>query len=77
MLADAAQLVNRRVHGRIYLVDHLFQQAEIRVGVGKRRVVQITRTRDYHAVTCPGAPECPPDPAAGAPPMREDTHGDS
>jgi type IV secretion system protein TrbG len=56
-----AQLFNYCLHGRVYVVDRLFQRAELCVRVGKQGVAQITRTRDYQAVTCPGAPECPPD----------------
>lgn len=38
-----AQLVNYRVHGRFYVVDRLFDRAELRLGTKKRKVVRIVR----------------------------------
>jgi len=48
-LVDAkgdAQLVNYRVRGRFYVVDRLFDVAELRLGTRKQQVVRITRTAD-------------------------------
>ncbi|WP_257538932.1 P-type conjugative transfer protein TrbG [Sphingobium sp. CFD-1] len=39
-----AQLVNYRLKGRFYLVDRIFDQAELRFGTRKQQVVRITRT---------------------------------
>jgi type IV secretion system protein VirB9 len=39
----AAQLVNYRVKGRFYVVDRLFDQAELRLGLKHQAVVRITR----------------------------------
>jgi type IV secretion system protein TrbG len=39
----AAQLVNYRVAGRYYIVDQLFEKAELRLGADKQQVVRITR----------------------------------
>jgi type IV secretion system protein VirB9 len=38
-----AQLVNYRVSGRFYVVDRLFEAAELRLGAKKQAVVRITR----------------------------------
>ena len=46
-LVDAkgsAQLVNYRVRGRFYVVDRLFDAAELRLGTKHQQVVRITRT---------------------------------
>ncbi len=42
----AAQLVNYRVKGRFYVVDRLFDNAELRLGLKHRAVVRISRTVD-------------------------------
>lgn len=39
----AAELVNYRMQGRFYVVDRLFQIAELRLGTKKQQVVRITR----------------------------------
>ncbi|MCY1172754.1 P-type conjugative transfer protein [compost metagenome] len=41
-----AQLVNYRVSGRFYVVDRLFDAAELRLGEKKQAVVRITRGGD-------------------------------
>ncbi|MFX8637211.1 TrbG/VirB9 family P-type conjugative transfer protein, partial [Acinetobacter baumannii] len=41
-----AQLVNYRVSGRFYVVDRLFDVAELRLGEKKQAVVRITRGGD-------------------------------
>ncbi|MDB5711676.1 MAG: P-type conjugative transfer protein TrbG, partial [Sphingomonas bacterium] len=41
-----AQLVNYRVSGRFYVVDRLFDAAELRLGEKKQAIVRITRGRD-------------------------------
>ena len=38
------QLVNYRVAGRFYVVDRLFNAAELRLGAKKQAVVRISRT---------------------------------
>lgn len=43
-----AQLVNYRVSGRFYVVDRLFDAAELRLGERKQAVVRITRGGDGH-----------------------------
>lgn len=43
-----AQLVNYRVSGRFYVVDRLFDVAELRLGEKKQSVVRITRGGDGH-----------------------------
>jgi type IV secretion system protein VirB9 len=46
-LVDAkgtAQLVNYRVQGRYYVVDRLFDTAELRLGLNRQDVVRITRS---------------------------------
>jgi P-type conjugative transfer protein TrbG len=40
---DAAELVNYRMSGRYYVVDRIFDRAELRLGAGRQRVVRITR----------------------------------
>jgi type IV secretion system protein VirB9 len=48
-LVDAkgdAQLVNYRLHGRFYVVDRLFDTAELRLGTKKQQIVRITRVAD-------------------------------
>jgi type IV secretion system protein VirB9 len=42
----AAQLVNYRVKGRFYVVDRLFDAAELRLGLKHQAVVRISRTVD-------------------------------
>lgn len=42
---DKAELVNYRVSGRFYIVDRLFDTAELRLGLKKQQVVRIARTR--------------------------------
>jgi len=39
-----AQLVNYRLRGRFYVVDRLFDAAELRLGLKKQQIVRITRT---------------------------------
>lgn len=39
-----ASLVNYRVNGRFYVVDRLFDAAELRLGLKRQDVVRITRT---------------------------------
>ena len=39
-----AQLVNYRLRDRFYIVDRIFDQAELRFGAGKQQVVKVTRT---------------------------------
>ncbi len=41
-----AQLVNYRVQGRYYVVDRLFETAELRLGAKHQEIVRITRTTD-------------------------------
>jgi len=41
-----AQLVNYRLQGRFYVVDRLFDAAELRLGTKKQQVVRITRVAD-------------------------------
>ena len=48
-LVDAkkdAQLVNYRVHGRFYIVDRIFDVAELRLGTKNQQVVRISRVTD-------------------------------
>jgi len=40
----AAQLVNYRVQGRYYVVDRLFETAELRLGLKRQDIVRITRS---------------------------------
>lgn len=39
-----AQLVNYRLRDRFYIIDRIFDQAELRFGAGKQQVVRVTRT---------------------------------
>ena len=39
-----AELVNYRVRGRFYVIDRIFETAELRLGSKKQQVVRITRT---------------------------------
>lgn len=39
-----AELVNYRVRGRFYVIDRIFETAELRLGTKKQQVVRITRT---------------------------------
>ena len=39
----SAELVNYRLRGRFYIVDRIFDVAELRLGTGKQQVVRITR----------------------------------
>ena len=41
---DTVSLVNYRVRGRYYVVDRIFDAAELRLGAKKQAVVRITRT---------------------------------
>ncbi len=43
-----AQLVNYRVAGRFYVVDRLFDAAELRLGEKRQAIVRISRTGDAH-----------------------------
>ena len=43
------QLVNYRVKGRFYVVDRLFDAAELRLGMKHQQVVHIARTADAAA----------------------------
>lgn len=45
---DKAQLVNYRVRGRYYIVDRLFDAAELRLGEKKQAIVRITREGARH-----------------------------
>lgn len=40
-----AELVNYRLHGRFYIVDRIFDAAELRLGLKKQQVVRIDRVR--------------------------------
>lgn len=41
-----AELVNYRVHGRFYVVDRIFDRAELRLGTKHQQVVRISRVAD-------------------------------
>ncbi|MET0308362.1 MAG: P-type conjugative transfer protein TrbG [Sphingomonas sp.] len=41
-----AELVNYRVRGRFYVVDRIFEAAELRLGTKKQQVVRIVRTAE-------------------------------
>ncbi len=41
-----AELVNYRVRGRYYVVDRIFDAAELRLGTKKRQIVRITRVAE-------------------------------
>ena len=42
----AAELVNYRMRGHFYVVDRLFDAAELRFGLKRQQIVRITRLRD-------------------------------
>jgi type IV secretion system protein VirB9 len=44
----AASLVNYRVQGRYYVVDRIFDTAELRLGLKHQDIVRITRTGEIH-----------------------------
>jgi type IV secretion system protein VirB9 len=44
-----AELVNYRVRGRFYIVDRLFDAAELRLGTKKQQIVRISRIADASA----------------------------
>ncbi|MET3711703.1 type IV secretion system protein VirB9 [Sphingomonas trueperi] len=44
-----AELVNYRMRGRFYVVDRIFDRAELRLGTGKQQVVRIERVTDVPA----------------------------
>lgn len=46
--AGDAQLVNYRVSGRFYVVDRLFNAAELRLGAKKQAIVRISRVGEAH-----------------------------
>jgi len=51
-LVDAkgtASLVNYRLHGRYYVVDRIFDVAELRLGLKHQDIVRITRTGEAQA----------------------------
>jgi type IV secretory pathway VirB9-like protein len=57
----APHLVNYRVKGQWYIVDQLFEKAELRVGQGEHaEVVLIERGPSYRGIRCPGDEACPP-----------------
>lgn len=41
-----AELVNYRMRGRFYVVDRIFDRAELRLGTGKQQVVRIDRVTE-------------------------------
>ena len=45
-------LVNYRMRGRFYIIDRLFEQAELRLGQKKQTIVRITWTRGDRAQVC-------------------------
>ena len=45
----SAELVNYRMRGHFYVVDRLFDVAELRFGLKRQQVVRITRLRDGSA----------------------------
>ena len=45
----AAELVNYRMRGHFYVVDRLFDVAELRFGLKRQQIVRITRLRDGSA----------------------------
>ena len=47
--SGAAELVNYRMRGHFYVVDRLFDIAELRFGLNRQQVVRITRLRDGSA----------------------------
>ncbi|MBO9580140.1 MAG: P-type conjugative transfer protein TrbG [Sphingobium sp.] len=44
-----AELVNYRVRGRFYVVDRIFDKAELRLGTKKQQIVRITRVAEGSA----------------------------
>lgn len=44
--AREAELVNYRMRGRFYVVDRIFDHAELRLGTGKQQVVRIDRVTE-------------------------------
>jgi type IV secretion system protein TrbG len=55
------QVVNYVTRGDWYVVDQLFEQAELRVGHDDvtAQVITLKRGSHYRAIQCPGALECP------------------
>lgn len=49
---QAPALVNYRMRGRFYIIDRLFDQAELRLGQKKQMIVRITWTRGDRAQVC-------------------------
>ncbi len=49
--AGEAELVNYRMRGRFYVVDRIFDRAELRLGTGKQQVVRIDRVTEVAAPT--------------------------
>ena len=49
----AAELVNYRMRGHFYVVDRLFDVAELRFGLKRQQIVRITRLRDGSAARRP------------------------
>ncbi|WP_438270420.1 TrbG/VirB9 family P-type conjugative transfer protein [Sphingomonas pokkalii] len=47
--AGDAELVNYRMRGRFYVVDRIFDRAELRLGTGKQQVVRIDRVTEVPA----------------------------
>ncbi|WP_084445873.1 P-type conjugative transfer protein TrbG [Sphingomonas sp. TDK1] len=47
--AGEAELVNYRIRGRFYVVDRIFERAELRLGTGKQQVVRIDRVGEVAA----------------------------
>nr|WP_315380705.1 P-type conjugative transfer protein TrbG [uncultured Sphingomonas sp.] len=47
--AGEAELVNYRMRGRFYVVDRIFDRAELRLGTGKQQVVRIDRVPEVPA----------------------------
>nr|WP_245653645.1 P-type conjugative transfer protein TrbG [Sphingomonas pituitosa] len=47
--AGEAELVNYRMRGRFYVVDRIFDRAELRLGTGKQQVVRIDRVTEVPA----------------------------
>jgi type IV secretion system protein TrbG len=44
--AGEAELVNYRMRGRFYVIDRIFDRAELRLGTGKQQVVRIDRVAE-------------------------------
>jgi type IV secretion system protein VirB9 len=56
------QLVNRREYQHFYIVDRLFDEAELLLGVGKQQVVvKLARlpVAQRQVISCPTDPQCP------------------